>query len=857
MQRFLVFLLFATCALPLASQCLTNTYHTLDINQAEVGYNNASEHFWDRIANTTYFVPKADRTSPAFASGLWVGGLSPQGQLHLAAATYRQAGAEYYAGPCRNPTAFACEGEVDLLAPMFRNGLQRLSNGKILLIDSLEVQIYDPQTAQVLVRPLPQNRSWLNAIELSDGRLMFFGDHLYPNKNPVLYMDTVNYNFTTGPNLIWFHKESTATELLNGKVLLAGVISCEVFDPSTNTSFAVPDMLYPRTKHAAVRLPNGDVHAFGGGSSINGTGLTLRTQYFDDSLGYWFPGPDMAVGRNSPSVVKLSNGQLLIVGGSTSNGLCEIFDPIGDSIYPGPLLPNAMNFQNAVLVANDKVMVAQRDNAPMTGILSLIDLNTAQVTPIRIQDVGPQLVLVDSANVATGIKGSRSIQLIDWESGLQPKAKWQNLWKVNRTEIDQFQADFLANAVDFSQYPTIETWPAEGSVSDGEDRNLAPFIDVNMDGFYRPADDGDYPCIVGDQAIWWVFNDQGVHNESGGLPLDIQIEAMAYAFDCSQTTCPDTSLDYATFLHYEISNHSDSAWSNMYLGLHIDVDLGNYADDFLGSDSTLNLGFVYNGDDNDGNYGAAPPSWGCSVLPNGQIDKMNSMISIDNSFGNFNSNPQTPEGFYNYLQGRWLDGQHVVNNGGNGHPGSATGPATGYMFPSTEGFCGGFLSGWSELTSGATPFDRKFIEGSGPFLLQPGQSISLDVYFPYARDSSHTKSVCALKNATAIVQDWWQNQLDRACFSLVVGEELEQPKAEMRVIPNPVTGTQFIADFGQPLDVPGELDIIDLNGKVVIHRAVDIGAANQLIDASSLPGGLYLIRLTQGAAQRVQRVVVW
>jgi hypothetical protein len=556
-------------------------------------------------------------------------------------------------------------------------------------------------------------------------------------------------------------------------------------------------------------------------------------------------------------VVLLSNGNYLIVGGANSNTVCEIYDPIVDTMALGPQLTTASLVQNAVLVAPDKVLVAQRDNGPMTGVVSLIDLNSSQSEQLRIELMGPQLVLLDSETVVVGYDSSTSIQLLNWKKKTQPKSRWQYVWKLNRTEIDQFKADFLANTVDFSRYPDIESWPAHGSVVDGEDRNLAPFVDVNLDGLYRPEADGDYPCIVGDQALWWVFNDQGVHNESKALPLGIQIEAMAYAFDCNQTTCPDTALDYATFLHYEISNYSDSAWSDLYMGFHLDVDLGGYGDDFVGSDSTLSLAFVYNGDNEDGNYGANPPAWGASILPNGQIQEMSSMMVIDNTFGAFNSNARLPEEYYTYLQGRWLDGQPLVNNGSNGYPGSATGPTTGYMYPSTEGFCGGFLSGWSELTAGNPPFDRKFIESSGPFLLQPNESISYDVFFPYARGNSHTESVCALKNATATIQDWWQNQLDRACFSLVVANDPINATSGFKVVPNPVTGTEFIADFGAKLNAPALLDLIDLNGRVVGTFQLHEGADQQVIGVGGLPAGVYLARLTQGTSIRVERVLKW
>ncbi|MBK7691106.1 MAG: hypothetical protein IPJ31_08310 [Bacteroidetes bacterium] len=58
---------------------------------------------------------------------------------------------------------------------------------------------------------------------------------------------------------------------------------------------------------------------------------------------------------------------------------------------------------------------------------------------------------------------------------------------------------------------------------------MAPFVDVNNDNIYN-ALDGDYPDIEGEQALWWVFNDNGkTHNETNGLPLKIEVKALAYA----------------------------------------------------------------------------------------------------------------------------------------------------------------------------------------------------------------------------------------------------------------------------------------------------------------------------------------
>ena len=87
---------------------------------------------------------------------------------------------------------------------------------------------------------------------------------------------------------------------------------------------------------------------------------------------------------------------------------------------------------------------------------------------------------------------------IDWMTSL----KFHRVWNLTRAEIDQFIANH-GNA-GYQVPDDILTWPAHGEAGYAE--NLAPFVDVNNDGHYNPAD-GDYPDIKGDQCLFFIFND--------------------------------------------------------------------------------------------------------------------------------------------------------------------------------------------------------------------------------------------------------------------------------------------------------------------------------------------------------------
>ena len=84
---------------------------------------------------------------------------------------------------------------------------------------------------------------------------------------------------------------------------------------------------------------------------------------------------------------------------------------------------------------------------------------------------------------------------------------WNNLWKISKSEIDQFRADFANGTVNFTNYPIIQSWPAYGTTTLGVVKPYAPYVNVdNNPADYNPSA-GDYPDVPGDQAIFFGFTD--------------------------------------------------------------------------------------------------------------------------------------------------------------------------------------------------------------------------------------------------------------------------------------------------------------------------------------------------------------
>lgn len=78
----------------------------LDINNVRAKLMTGGDMWWDiGTAEARYEVPKGTRKNALFAGSVWIGGYDAQGQLKVAAQTYRQDGNDYWPGPLDPATA--------------------------------------------------------------------------------------------------------------------------------------------------------------------------------------------------------------------------------------------------------------------------------------------------------------------------------------------------------------------------------------------------------------------------------------------------------------------------------------------------------------------------------------------------------------------------------------------------------------------------------------------------------------------------------------------------------------------------------------------------------------------------------
>jgi hypothetical protein len=197
---------------------------------------------------------------------------------------------------------------------------------------------------------------------------------------------------------------------------------------------------------------------------------------------------------------------------------------------------------------------------------------------------------------------------------------WNRVWNIHKAEIDYHRVHYWETG--YVPPKDILEWPAHGDVSIGQAANLAPFSDRNGNGKYEPYD-GDYPEIRGDQALFFIYNDDhGYHAESTGYKLKVEIHGMAYAFDKPD----DTAFKNTTFLHLKFFNRSNYNYADSWLGIFTDIDLGYANDDYIGCDPERGMYFGYNGTPVDGTgqsyaYGENPPIQAVVILGGPLMDQ--------------------------------------------------------------------------------------------------------------------------------------------------------------------------------------------------------------------------------------------
>jgi hypothetical protein len=448
----------------------------------------------------------------------------------------------------------------------------------------------------------------------------------------------------------------------------------------------------------------------------------------------------------------------------------------------------------------------------------------------------------------------------------------------------------------------IRNWPAHGNTTLGQASNLAPFVDNNSNGIYEPLL-GDYPRIYGNDCVFSLTH----YRDNGNTNTAIEFHSYVYTQLC------DTNETFNNVLMRKVKVFSRGAEiDSLFFGGSFDGDLGNYNDDYAGTNVELGLAYNYNADlmdeDNSGRKGyhdtlAAQGIMvlkgfkqaddgldnGIGILPGQSVNGygFNDGI-IDNEYAGLyssciftgtnapvgQSDPVSTTQWYNMLNGLWQFGDQIYY-GGTGFTGSpcVSSVETNYMYPAnsdplnwgTGGVDPGFE--WSEYDpcgTGSTSNpggDRRTGYSFGKTALSNGEFVELDYAYLIKRQNTVTTAIFEpvtdlFAKASAVRSAFLSNDgpcginFDPIPVDLGVEESTLEGADLFTLYPNPTTGFVRISGISE---AGGTIQIFDINGKLL--KTVTNYQAMQNLDLSELEGNMFIFQISNESKTAQKRVV--
>jgi hypothetical protein len=422
-------------------------------------------------------------------------------------------------------------------------------------------------------------------------------------------------------------------------------------------------------------------------------------------------------------------------------------------------------------------------------------------------------------------------------------------------------------------YDSWANWPVQKG---------APYVEVNGIPGYQPSWNGDRPGIGNgmtarpEELSYMVFMDytncrDTIHSNElslpgGTPPLGVEIHQLAFMFNCFP-------LRDMYFIKYFIVNKSSMIWDSLFVSNVNDPDLGDASDDAYGCDTSKNLGFAYNYDNNDPDYGTNPPAIGIRLLQTPLIHtsnntdtaklpydtligyKMTEMSGFNGFIGGGNECTGDPdEAFraYNFMRSKDGCGNPIIN--------WRTGQQTKYKYSGNA--CNKI--GWYDSTGG----DKRIISNMGPFTMNSSDTQIIVLSYMITREGgNNNQNVCAVQSLSDSALKYYYNDF-RTCTPIgiqPISTEIPTKFELFQNYPNPFNPSTKIRfnipkaplSFGEGLGVG--LKIYDVLGKeitVLVNEELKPGTYEIEWNAANYPSGVYFYSLLTKEYSATKKLVL-
>lgn len=258
-----------------------------------------------------------------------------------------------------------------------------LSNGKVLVTGGYDAnggtmlasaELYDQNSGVFTITGnLAQSKSNHTATLLGNGKVLIYGGFAPGNPASPLTYD-YNTSVFSSSGTIDDREYHSSTLLNNGMVLIASgtvygvnTLSAKLYNPSSGATSNTGSLSIFRQGHAAVLLASNKVLIMGGGNF----GLA-STELYDPSLGTFSTAASMNLGRK-PVAIMLNTGKVLVVGGNNTAVEGELYDSNTDTFsLTGAMLVGSRFSATIITLSNGKILI-------VGGYSNSVPLSSAEI----------------------------------------------------------------------------------------------------------------------------------------------------------------------------------------------------------------------------------------------------------------------------------------------------------------------------------------------------------------------------------------------------------------------------------------------------------------------------------------------
>lgn len=461
----------------------------------------------------------------------------------------------------------------------------------------------------------------------------------------------------------------------------------------------------------------------------------------------------------------------------------------------------------------------------------------------------------------------------EWPKGSNKYARYASgLWIGAQVGIDtlvaiaEFDYEYLPGYIDNSGTPQGSADPLYRIYK------IERWDTVSIDYMNWPVNQGAYlnesgrPYSIGSQTMFYSYTDgyPSAHGNNAGSTLPLKAVIMQ-----TNWSYIDVSLRDVVFTEYRIINRNNLPWTNAYISIWTDDDLGGAADDAVGVDTNVNmkLGYTYNFDNDDLVYGMAPPAVGFTLLRHPIVQSIgdtvkyysppgsNNLITKPNykqqNFSSFNmysngdpsiGDPQNFRETYFNLQGLKRDGSSWIN--------PVTTEVTTYPFSGDPVIS----TGWIQTEGN----DRRSLMTFGPLTMNPNDTQSVIFAQVIARGTSNLNSINRLRELTNYVQYIYLNNFPGLNSIKNISSEIPEEFKLEQNYPNPFNPSTVISYHLSAGDFIS-LKVYDALGNEVatlVNKKQNAGSYEVIFKDENLPSGVYYYILTSNGISDTKRMIL-